>query len=176
MLEADQRAALRQALVAAALAVLLAGPALAILALPGLAVHLVSAGLGVVGGMFLAHRTTKTYESSMKASWQRWMRFAVSCETVPEVARKVAGHASLPRAALHASGLALLWVLEVLLLLVALEEGRSAALALPVLLLNGVLAGWLMGRAWVVRGWTRRLRDSVGEMVQSGELGLWGVV
>lgn len=175
LLEADQKAAAQQAVVGVVVAVALAVPAALLLPFAGLAVHAVAAGVGVLAGLWLAQRRTRAYESSLKGSWQRWMRFAVACDTLPDVARRVEGRGSRSRVALLAAGLTVLWVLELALILLALDAARSAWLAIPVLLLNGALAGWMVGHAFAMRAWTGNLRQSVGDLVESGELGLWGV-
>lgn len=176
LLDHERRTARRQTVVAVSAAVLLLIPAALVLPWAGLAVHPVAVGLGIVAGLMLAARLTRAYELSLKERWQRWMRFAVAAESLPEIARKVAGRTSRNRNAAIAAGLVVLWVLEVALLLLALDGQRSAWLAVPVLLFNGLLSGLLIGHYRRLGSWAGQLRGSMDEMLKSGELGLWGVV
>ncbi|MHB8634692.1 MAG: hypothetical protein ACYDBQ_12160 [Thermoplasmatota archaeon] len=176
LLESDQRAAGRRLAVSAVAVALLLVPAFALLPWTGLVIHLVAAALGVALGMGVAARETRRWESSLRTAWQKWMRFAVACESVSQIARRVAGRTARNPSYVLAAGISVLWVVEMALLWIALEGSSSAALAIPVLLLNGLLAGALVGLFFRVQRWTAALRTSVGELVESGELSLWGVV
>lgn len=176
MLGSDQRSALKRALVAAAFAAALAVPAYALAPWEGLVVHAGGAVLGLVGGHLAASGRARAFEASLKGSWSQWMRYAVSCESVAEVHRKVRGRSGRNLAYLLAATLTLLWGLEVALLAVAFQDETSLALAVPVLLANGAAAGALVGYNLRMKTWTRTLRASVSEMVDAGELGVWGVV
>lgn len=178
LLEDDQKAARQRIIVSVVLALVL-GAVAAVLTEPwfvGLGIHVGAVIVGAVVGGLVAGSATRRYETSIKDGWQRWMRFSVASETLPEIARKVKGQSSRNLPFRHAALVATAWILELMLLLVALDGEHNLLWALPVLLANGLMAGALLGHAFRLRTWTGALRDSVGDLVQSGELGMWGVV
>ncbi len=161
---------------AVALALALAAPAYYIFPWQGVVVHFGAAVLGLLVGHLWAAGKARRYEASLRGTWAQWMRFAVSCETVAEVHRKVEGRSGRNRVYLAAAGLTFLWALEVALLFLAFQDTAEAAFALPVLALNGLLSGALAGHALRMASWTRTFRASMAELVESGEVGVWGVV
>jgi hypothetical protein len=177
LLGADRTAARRQATVMAVLAVLLAVPAY-LLASPwqGPAVHVLAALFGVLLGLVAARRRAGAFEASLRAGWTQWMRFSVASDSVPEIHRRVSGRSSRNLPYRFAVALLVAWALELLLLVIALRGETSLATSLPVLAYNGLLAGTLFGY-FLHRGrWTREFGESVKELVESGEIGLWGVL
>ncbi len=177
VLGSDQRAAgsrvvlgVLLALLFGALAVVLAGPL-------GLAAHAGAVLVGLLVGLVSARGVVRRYELSIKSTWSQWMRFAVAAESVAEIHRKVHGRAGRNLPFLYAAILFLAWGLEGTLLVLAFTSAaQSLPLALPVLVLNGLVAGVLAGRGLALGRWFRAFRATVAEMVENGEIGVWGVL
>jgi hypothetical protein len=143
----------------------------------GVAIHLGAAIAGAVLGLLAARATVRRYESSIRGTWTQWMRFAVAAETVPEIHRKVRGRAGRNLPILYAAVLLLVVGLEAILLVVALlNGGKPLGLAWPVITLDGLLLGGLLGYFAHVAAWYGTFRATVAEMVDSGEIGVWGVL
>ena len=176
ILGSDQGVSVKRIVVAALLAAILAVPAYFIYPWQGVAVHAAAAVLGLLAGHVAAGRRIASYEAGLRGSWAEWMRLAASSESVAEIHRKATSRSSRNHPYWLAALLTFLWSLEILLLVVALGDSRSAAFSIPVLALNGMLTGTLLGYHLRMRSWTLAFRASVGEMVASGEIGLWGAL
>jgi hypothetical protein len=177
ILAGDQRSARSKALQSTILAVVWAAFAYVLGGWGGVAIHAGTAALGVFLGLAAARSAVRRYESSIRGTWTQWMRFAVAAETVPEIHRKVRGRQGRNLPILYAGALFLVFGLEAILLVVAfLNDNRSLALAWPVLTLNGLLLGGLVGYFLHVSRWYGTFRATVAEMVDSGEIGVWGVL
>ena len=145
----------------------------------GVAVHGGALVVGILVGVLLARSTAHRYEASIKSTWSQWMRFAMAAESVAEIHRKVHGRGSRNLPYVYAAILLLAWGLEAgLLLLAIMGQGKTQAdlLAIPVIALNGIVAGALAARGAVLAKWFAALRDTVTEMVDNGEIGVWGVM
>ncbi len=176
LLEGDLQASRRRIVVLTLVLAALAGPAWLLAGLYGLGVHAGVAAVSVVAGLLVGRRRyVSTYQASLKMSWNRWMRYATSCESIPEVYRKVTNrsHRNLPY--VYAALLTILWVAEIGLLLLALD-GVGGAMALPVVAANALVVGLLFGFHLRGRSWYRSFSASLREMVREGEVGVWGVV
>ncbi|HEX2065477.1 MAG TPA: hypothetical protein VHI93_01560 [Candidatus Thermoplasmatota archaeon] len=177
ILAGDQRSARGKAMLAAALALLWAAFAWLLGGWGGVLVHAAAASGGVLLGLLAARTAVRRYEASIRGTWTQWMRFAVAAETVPEIHRKVRGRQGRNLPILYASVLTLLVGTEAILLVVAfLDKQPSLALSWPVLALNGLLFGGLLGYFLHTAAWYGTFRATVAEMVDSGEMGGWGVL
>jgi hypothetical protein len=176
VLAADQRSARARSAFAAVLVAGMAVPAWFLFPWEGVAVHFAAAFVGVVAGVLFARSRTRRYEASIRTTWTQWMRFAVSAESVAEVHRKVRGRPGRNLPYIYAAVLFGVWGLEVGLLVLAFLEDAPAELAAPVIALNGLLAGFLLGHFLVTARWFAGFRRSVSELVDSGEIGMWGVM
>ena len=175
LLAKDERSARSRVLLAVLVALGLAVPAYFLYPWQGVVVHFGAAVMGLLLGHALVGRRVRAYESSLRESWAAWMRLAPGSETVREVHRRVLEKTVHIQPYAQAAVLTILWALELVLLMVALGNETSAVLALPVLGLNGILAGALLSYYVRLRSWTREFRESVSEMVDAGEIGVWGV-
>lgn len=176
LLDADTRACRRRAWTLAILLVLLAVPAYLLYPWQGLLVHAVAALVGLLAGQLYSRRRTAAYEASLRGTWKSWMRYAVASESVPELYRRVRGKAQRNLPWLAAAGLTLLWALEVSLLLLAFAKTGKSALAFPVVALNGLLPAVLLVHYAHLGTWMRGFAASVADLVDSGEIGVWGVL
>jgi hypothetical protein len=176
LLESDVRIGGRRAGILLAVTLLLAIPAYLIYPWQGLLVHAVAALVGLLAGQVFSRRRVRSYEASLRGTWKTWMRFSVAAESVPELYRRVNGQAHRNRPWLAAAGLTLLWAVEVGLLALAFQDSDPSAWAFPVIALNGLVPGFLFVHYAHVRGWTRQFTASVRDLVDSGEIGVWGVL
>ena len=177
ILAGDQRSARGKVLLVAALALLWGAFAWLLGGGWGLLVHVGATLAGLALGVLAARSTVRRYEASIRGTWTQWMRFAVAAETVPEIHRKVRGRQGRNLPVVYAAVLMLIVGLEAILLIVAFLNGqRSLALAWPVITLNGVLLGGLLGYFWHTAAWYGTFRATVAEMVDAGEIGVWGVL
>lgn len=176
LLEGHQRLAVRQVAVLGAVAVLLLGPAYYMAPPWGLATSAAAVLVGAAAGLLWAQRRTRRYEDSLRGSWTAWMRNAVASDTVPELHRRVRGRRGAVLPYLWAAALTALWAVEVLLLVLALNDETAVAWAHAAAGANGLVVGLLLGNALRTWRWTRAFRDSLGDMLAAGEVGLWGVV
>ena len=176
LLDADRTTAGRRAIVLLAVTVLLAAPAYLILPWLGVAVHALGALAGFIVGNLASRRRVKAYEASLRGTWKSWMRWSAACESVPEVHRRVAGASGRNVPWWTAALLTTLWALEVGLLALAFANEGSLAFAAPVLVLNGLLPALFAAHYLHLKGWVRELGESLGDLVKSGEIGVWGVL
>jgi hypothetical protein len=176
LLGADVQACRRRAVVLGILAMVLALPAYFIYPWQGLVVHAVAVLIGLLAGQVWSRRRTAAYETSVRGTWKSWMRHSVASESVPELYRRVRGKGmrNLPWAT--AAALTLLWALEVGLLLLAFQDTDPSLLAFPVLFLNGILPAFLLVHYIHLKSWTRGFAESVTDLVDAGEIGVWGVL
>lgn len=144
----------------------------------GVVVHVAGAGIGFLIGWLVAGRTASRYEAGLRTHWDRWMQLSEACDTVAELGRKVERKSSANRAYMLAAALTLLWAIELLLIVVAVQ-GQSEAdpwiWYAPVIGANGLLAAYLLGHQAKFASWTRSFAKSLAEMVRDGEIGVWGM-
>lgn len=130
---------------------------------------------GVVCGMLLGWRRTRRYNESIRRSWNAWMRMSISCASVDEVARGVADKPRAPP--LAGVGWAALFLANALLFLFLWFE-LSFALVFGVMVTtaNGLALGAVTGYAvWNVR-WTRQFSRALDDLIEQGQVGMWGEV
>lgn len=176
LLQGDARHARGRVVLLAVFALVLVAPAMLLWTWWGVGVHLVAVLLGTGLGWWTGLRAVDGYESSLRGTWNRWMSLAPACETVAELHRKARGRSAHNRLLLSAALLTLLWGAELILLVVALAGETAPTFAAPVIALNGVLVGALLGHHLHLRTWTDTFRRDLDEMVRDGELGVWGSV
>lgn len=176
VLDLELRGDRQRVWVLAVVGVLLAGPAWVLAQLWGVVSHAGALAAGVGIGMLWAHLATRRYEASMRSTWKQWNRFAVACHSVPEIHRKVRGGTGRGLPVLYAAGLTAVWALEVLLLSLALADATAFWWSFVAVVANGLLVGAMAGRFLWGRRWTRALRTSIRDMVDHGEIGVWGIV
>lgn len=176
VLEADVRLDQRRGLVLLVAAVLLAVPAYLLYPWQGLLAHGVAVLVGLLAGQLWSRRRTREYEASLRGTWKSWMRHSVAAESLPELYLRVRGKAARNRPWLAAAGLTLLWAVEVLLLALAFQDTDPTAWAFPVIALNGLVPAFLAVHYLHLKGWTREFGASVRDLVDSGEIGVWGVL
>jgi hypothetical protein len=166
-------------IVVAVVAAALTAPAYLLGGLVGVGVHIATALAGIGLGILGARRRSRRYEESMRQTWTQWMRFAVTGESVVEIHRKVRGASGRNLPVLYAALLMMVFASEATLLVLALlneTDPASSAVAVPFVAANGLLFGFLAGMAGTMAAWYRGLSQSVTELLDSGEVGLWGVV
>ena len=176
ILGSERSAASRRATILLTVTVLLAVPAYFILPWQGLLAHVVAAVLGLVLGNLWSRRRVQTYERSLRGTWKSWMRWAMACESVPEVHRRVEGRSGRNLPWWAAALLTTLWALEIGLLALHFSDVESAAFAFPVLVLNGLVPAAIAAYYLHLRGWVDELKQSLADLVASGEIGVWGVL
>jgi hypothetical protein len=176
LLDADQRASRRRFVVLLLVLLALAVPAYFLYPWQGLLVHGVAALVGLLTGQLFSRRRVAAYEESLRGTWKSWMRYSVAAESVPELYRRVRGQGHRNAPWLAAAGLTVLWVLEVALLLLAFQDTDPSPLAFPVIALNGLVPAFLLVHYAHLRTWTRGFAESVTDLVDSGEIGVWGVL
>lgn len=176
LLGADQATCRRRGVTLLIVTALLAVPAYFILPWLGLALHALGAIAGLLVGSLATRRRTQTFETSLRGTWKSWMRWSAACESVPEVHRRVEGRSNRNVPWWTAALLTTLWALEVGLLLLAFHNEGSLAWAAPVLVLNGLLPALFAAHFLRLRSWLAELGQSLSDLVQEGELGVWGVL
>lgn len=174
ILQEDRSAALSRSIVMAVLALLLFGVAWFVAELWGVVAHGAGVAVGLGVGLLWGQRTVGRYAASLQGTWNTWMRKAPACESVPEVHRKVRDKRGRHLPFLYALVLLVVWALEVALFALAFVDDASLWAQLPVLAVNGLLAGGLAGFFLRTRAWFRSFQHSVQEMLADGELGVWG--
>lgn len=177
VLASDRRAARGRMLLGLLLVLLFGGLAFPLSGLLGLAVHAAAVVAGLALGALAGRRVVRRYERSIKSTWSQWMRFAVAAESVAEIFRKVHGKTGRNAPYLYAAVLFVAWALEAGLLVLAFSSDSSTTfLALPAIALNGLVAGVLIGHGLAMGRWFTSLRSTVSDMLDNGEIGLWGVL
>lgn len=176
LLRGDLRASRVRIWVLVVLALLLTVPAYLLAPPGGALVHWGAVVVAAFIGMAWGHLGHRRYERSLRTNWNRWMRFAVSCESIPEVHRKVRGRTARNLPILWAALLTLAWVAELGLLILAFWDPADQYLAIPVIAANGAVAGLLTGYYAMGAYWYRTFSGSLREMIDDGEIGVWGVI
>ena len=176
LLDADVRIGGRRTWVLLLLTLVLAVPAYFLYPWQGLLVHGVAALLGFLVGQLWTRRRVKAYEASLRGTWKSWMRHSVAAESVPELYRRVQGKAVRNRPWIAAATLTFLWAIEVGLLALAFQDNDPTAWAFPVIAFNALVPAFLCVHYAKVRSWTRDFSASVTDLVNSGEIGVWGVL
>lgn len=176
LLQGDARHARSRAVMLAVFGLLLFAPALLLWMPWGAAVHVAAVLLGLGLGWWTGLRAVDGYESSLRGTWNQWMKLAPACETVAELHSKARGRSTHNRSMRLAALLTLLWGSELILLVVALADRAAPVFAAPVIALNGVLVGALLGHHLQLRTWNDTFRRDLDEMVRDGELGVWGSI
>lgn len=179
ILAGDARAARKRVAVLAAVAVILLVPAWLLWPDPwwaGLATHAGAVVVGLGAGMLAGRAMVQRFEASVRGTWTQWMRYAVAAESVAEIHRKVRGRRgrNLPYA--YAGLLTFIWGAEATLLVLAFVQKEGTGLAAPFIAATGLLTGGILGYNMVLRDWYGSFRRSVAELVDTGEIGLWGVM
>lgn len=130
---------------------------------------------GVAAGILHAQRRHKTYNESLRQSWNAWMRMSLSCNRVEEVARHVEAKGSAPPvASVGWSGLLLANAL--LFLALWFEASWSLVYGVMVATANGLTLGAVAGHALWTRRWSGQFAKALDELVTEGQVGLWGEV
>ncbi|MGB1697314.1 MAG: hypothetical protein ACPHK8_02830 [Thermoplasmatota archaeon] len=160
--------------IAGALALALFAPAYFLYPWLGAAVHAGALALGLGVGLLLATRTMQKRQEAIANDWNGWMAAAEGRESMRAVWRAWQGKHSRRDVLLAAMAGATFWTLQVILVLLALSE-PELLVALPFLTVNGILAGLLFGALLRSFLWLRAFADSLAEMVDAGEIGVWGV-
>ena len=176
LLAADVRIDRRRTLVLLLATLLLAVPAYLIYPWQGLLVHAVAALVGMLVGQLYTRRRVKAYEASLRGTWKSWMRHSVAAESLPELYLRVRGRSVRNRPWLAAAALTFLWAVEVGLLALAFQDSDPTVWAFPVIALNGLLPAFLCVHYARLGGWTKGFAASVTDLVDSGEIGVWGVL
>ena len=176
VLDADVGAARTRAWVLGAIAVALTGLAWWLDGVLGISAHGVALLVGVGVGLLVARLRAQRQESALRSSWREWMRMARAAETVPEVHQRVQGRGLRGRVFLLAAAMTVAWALELLLFFLALNNETSRWWSIVAIVANGALMAGLATMALRAWSWTRELRHSIQSMIDSGEIGTWGVM
>jgi len=178
ILRGDQRGARKRVTVLAVVALLLCLPAWYLWQpWQGIAVHAGAVAVGIGAGLLVGRAMVQRYEASIRGTWTQWMRYAVAAESVAEIHRKVRGRRGRNLPYLYAGLLTFIWGVEATLLVLGLTTSASQpALAAPFIAATGLLTGGILGYNVVLHSWYGSFRSSVAELVDSGEIGLWGVM
>ncbi len=130
--------------------------------------------VGVATGVAVGWRRSTRFEESLRAGWNAWMRFSLSCARVDEVYRKASNRPAPSAVAAGVLAGALVVANALLFALLWVEAPAARALGVPVALADGLAAGaWIGSSAWSL-GWTRSFRKALAELVRDGSIGIWG--
>ncbi len=175
ILDGETRSARARIAVLGTLAVLMLIPAFLLAPPLGLLAHLAAVLIGLIGGSLWGWATyERRYQTGLVALWKDWMEAASGSETLAECHRKVMGRSGRNLPWLYGAGLTVFWTAEIGLLMLAIVGASNPLVALPVIVANGLLIGAVLGHSLKGMRWSRSLGDATGEMVASGEVGLWG--
>lgn len=177
ILGADRRACRTRAVVGGVLGVVFLGLAHLLMPLVGMAVHAGAYLVGALLGVLAGRMRVRKYEASIRGTWTQWMRYAPAAESVAELHRKVHGRSGRNLPYLYAAVLFVFWGVEATLVVLALlrDAGPTAVLSVPAIAFNGLLAGVILGHGLTLARWIATFRASVTEMVESGEINVWGL-
>jgi len=135
---------------------------------------LAALALSFAGGLLYSWRHFRAVNHGLKTHWTTWMRFSTTSGSLDDVERKVKGKApasgSLKGFALallvlaNGAAFALLWA----------EAAIGPAFTLLAVVLDGVTLGLTAaGSLWLL-GWCSLFRRAVQELVEEGQMGIWG--
>lgn len=131
----------------------------------------------LLGGFFAARRAsgrTQRVEDAIQEDWRGWMNEAFYARSLSELSARMGDRIVRPTRLDVALAFIALWIIEAGALLVASVAGAGVVETLPFAIVNGLLAGWAVGAWWVQWRWAVTMRASIHEMVDDGELGVWG--
>lgn len=175
ILEDEQRGARGRIAVLGILGVLLFAPAFLLAPPVGAMVHAAALILGFLVGLLWAWRTySRTYQDGLVALWSQWMHAANGSQSLAECHRKVMGRSGRNLTWLYAILLALFWVGEVGLMVLALA-GTAVPFAWgPVIAINAFVIGAVVAHSMRGARWSRQLQSAAQEMIDEGQIGVWG--
>lgn len=140
----------------------------------GVAGHAIAVAIGVGVGALIAISVVRKREASLAVDWNGWMASSVGKESIGATWRAMRGYTSRNIIIWAAMIGASFWTLQVILVLLALNE-PSALQAFPFIAVNGITAGLFLGLLLRLRAWLKQFASSLEEMVEEGEIGVWGV-
>lgn len=141
----------------------------------GVSIMAASLVIGTLLGIALGTLMWKKRQTGLQSDWNGWMKAAEGRDSIRAVHRATKGHHERNLPFVYAMLGATYFCGEATLVLLALSEKGAYLQTLPFLLVNGLLTGMVLGHC--LRGfiWTKALSVSLEEMVQDGEIGVWGV-
>lgn len=142
---------------------------------PNVDLAFLALGLGLVLGLAVSWWRFRRRRESLRSRWRKWMQWSQSATRLGEVEARVEGSRLPSWGTLRAAA----WVVAVLAngaVLVGLWYSWPGVdgVAQAVVFADGLAVGFLAGDAVWGLQWTYRLRGTVREMVEEGELGVWG--
>lgn len=174
LVQADRDTYRNWSLLAAILAVLLFAPAYFLYPWVGVAGYALAAGSGVAIGVAIAAKRVSAKEHAISMDWNGWMAACEGKESIGGVWRAMKGKSSRNQVILAAMAGATFWTLQVILVLLAMSN-PSAVQVIPFIVVNGIIAGLPLGALLRTHRWLKQFAVSLEEMVESGEIGVWGV-
>jgi hypothetical protein len=173
----EQRLATRSALLAAALAF----PAAFLAELadePGYGpiwgLFLMACVAGLALGMVLARRRVEHYEADLRVQWNHWMRAATNAARISDIDRRSHDKDPLPQALPGGLALGLLALNLLLFALLWVGHPLALTLAMLVILADGLLLGAMAAASALLGRWAREFVRTAEDMVQKGEVAMWG--
>jgi hypothetical protein len=130
---------------------------------------------GGLGGVYAHYVANRRYNTSIKAHWNRWMRYSVSCVSVRECYRKVHNRNPGPSVLWVASLLSAVFIAHLVLLVYAIDTEATFNQILPLFALDAIILGFFIGKRIMERHWYRQFLRSVNELLREGQIGVWGV-
>lgn len=130
--------------------------------------------LGVLAGMVWAQRRLAHYEDDLRLQWNHWMRHAVRAQRLAEVESRTHDRDPLPSATWSAATALLVLLNAALFALLWAAHPAGALLAWPVIGLDGLVLGAAAASSALLARWCRDFVRSAEEMVERGELAMWG--
>lgn len=130
--------------------------------------------LAFLGGLLVSWRHFQAINKGLKTHWTTWMRFSTSSASLEDVERKVHGKAPAT-STLRAAGLAVLILANGAAFALLWAEVPSAPLFTTLaVVLDGITLGiTAAGSLWLL-GWCSLFRRAVAELVEEGQMGIWG--
>jgi hypothetical protein len=173
----EQRLAVRTAVAAAALA--LPAAFLADLAdIPGYGpvwvLFVLTCGAGLVVGAALARGRVAHYEADLQLQWNHYMRGAVNAGRIADVDRKVHEKDPLPPVLSDAAAVVLASLNVLVFVLLWVEHPLASPLSWAVVAVDGLALGTLVTSSALMGRWARSFVRTAEDLVQKGEIPVWG--
>jgi len=130
--------------------------------------------LGLALGIVLTHRRLGRYEDGLRVKWNHWMRQAITAHRIADVERMV-GERDPPPPYLAEAGVGLLLALNAILFaLLWVANPGAQSLAVLVVAADGLVLGVLITTSAMLTRWARDFVQAAEELMQHGEVPVWG--
>jgi hypothetical protein len=129
---------------------------------------------GLCLGLWLTQRRIAHYEDGLRLQWNHWMRHAANASRLTDVERKVQERDPPPALLAQAGALGLALLNALLFALLWVASPAAQPLAWLTIALDGLVLGALVTSSALLVRWAKDFVLAAEDLVQKGEVAMWG--